>query len=484
MAKRSSRSDGRHRVVVVGGGFGGMYAAKSIRDSAVDVVLVDKRNFHLFQPLLYQVATGGLSPADIAHPHRSVLKRHRNVTVRLDEVVGFDLAKRLVTTKDGELEYDSLIVAAGAVNHYFGHGEWQRHAPGLKSVEEATEIRSRVLRAFEAAESEPDPVRREALLTFVVVGGGATGVELAGALGEIAKHTLKHDFRVIRPSDAKILLVEGADRLLLAYKPKLAERAAYDLASIGVEVRTGIFVEGVDADGVTLRKGEALERIAAHTAIWAAGVRASPLAEKLAEAGGVKLDRQGRVPVTPSLEFEGFHNVFVIGDMAACLGADGKPLPGVAPVAMQQGAYVARTIETRVSGGDTGPFHYRDRGSMATIGRSRAIADLGWVAFGGFPAWVTWLFVHLMYLVEFENRVLVLFQWSWNYFTWNRGARLITGESDERGSGQRGSLSAGYQVSPRPSGVRSSTFHSGHSMSMCRVFPVGNGSNSSSEPQK
>ncbi len=427
MVKMLPRSDDRHRVVIVGGGFGGLYAAKALRDPGIEVVLVDRRNFHLFQPLLYQAATGGLSPADIAHPLRSMLKRRRNVDVLLGEVVDFDVVdRRVLLLGESELEYDTLLVAAGAVNHYFGHADWEKHAPGLKSVEDATDIRSRVLLAFEAAEREPDPARRAAHLTFIVVGGGPTGVELAGALGEIANHTLKNDFRSIRPSDAKILLVEGADRLLLAYKPRLAERAARDLAAIGVTVRTSTLVDAIDATGATLRSGESIERVEAGAVIWAAGVRASPLAEALARATGVTPDRQGRVPVEVDLTVAGAPNVFVIGDMAACKGQDGKPLPGVAPVAIQQGDYVARTIAARFRGDAAGPFRYRDRGSMATIGRSRAVADLGFIAYGGFAAWVTWLFIHLMYLVEFENRVLVLFQWSWNYFTWNRGARLIT----------------------------------------------------------
>lgn len=414
------------RVVIVGGGFGGLYAAKALRDPDLEVVLVDRRNFHLFQPLLYQVATGGLSPGDIAHPLRSVLKRRRNVNVLLADVIGFDSAGSRVLLADGELPYDALVVAAGAVNHYFGHGDWQAHAPGLKSVEDATEIRSRILLAFEAAERQPDAALRARDLTFVVVGGGPTGVELAGALSEIANHTLKSDFRSIRPSDARIVLVEGADRLLLAYKPALAERAARDLAALGVVVRTGMLVAAIDAGGVTLKAGERTERIDARTVVWAAGVRTSPLAERLAAATGVTLDRQGRVPVAADLSVAGHPNVFVIGDMALCQGADGKPLPGVAPVAMQQGGYVAGVITSRLHGAGVAPFRYRDRGSMATIGRARAIADLGWISYGGFLAWLTWLFIHLMYLVEFENRVLVFFQWAWNYFTWNRGARLIT----------------------------------------------------------
>ena len=421
-----ARADSRHRVVIVGGGFGGLYAAKALRDPGIDVFLVDRRNFHLFQPLLYQVATGGLSPANIAHPLRSVLKRRDNVSVLLGEVVEVDARARRVVLADGELSYDSLVVAAGATTSYFGHDDWEPHAPGLKTVEEATEIRSRVLTAFEAAERETDPAKRARDLTFVVVGGGPTGVELAGALGEIANRTLRYDFRAIRPSDARIILVEGGERVLLAYKPELAERAAADLAALGVIVRAKTFVDAVDERGVTLRAGEKSERIDARTVIWAAGVRASPLAERVAAATGATLDRQGRVPVGADLTVAGFPNLFVIGDMASRAGADGKPLPGVAPVAMQQGAYAARVITARLHGETTAPFRYRDRGSMATIGRARAIADLGWLSFGGFAAWVTWLFVHLMYLVAFENRVLVLFQWAWSYFTWNRGARLIT----------------------------------------------------------
>ena len=344
-------------MVIVGGGFGGLYAAKALRDPDLEVVLVDRRNFHLFQPLLYQVATGGLSPGDIAHPLRSVLKRRRNVNVLLADVIGFDPAGSRVLLADGELPYDALVVAAGAVNHYFGHSDWQAHAPGLKSVEDATEIRSRILLAFEAAERQSDAALRARDLTFVVVGGGPTGVELAGALSEIANHTLKNDFRSIRPSDARIVLVEGADRLLLAYKPALAERAARDLAALGVVVRTGMLVAAIDAGGVTLKAGERTERIDARTVVWAAGVRTSPLAERLAAATGVTLDRQGRVPVAADLSVAGHPNVFVIGDMALCQGADGKPLPGVAPVAMQQGGYVAAR--------DHGAASRRERGAVS-----------------------------------------------------------------------------------------------------------------------
>lgn len=428
----AGESSEKHRVVIVGGGFGGLYAAQALRSPAVDVTLVDRRNFHLFQPLLYQVATGGLSPADIAHPLRSILKRRRNVRVLLAEVTDFDLSRNRLQLADGELFYDSLIVAAGAVNHYFGHDDWGKRAPGLKSIEEATEIRSRILLAFEAAERETQPDLHRAWLTFAIVGAGPTGVELAGAIGEIANHTLKHDFRAIRPSEARILLIEGGDRVLPTYRPKLSARAAADLAAIGVTVRTGTLVQQIDDTALVLRSGERDERVDARTIIWAAGIRANPLAAKLAAATGLELDRQGRIPVSADLTLPGVPDVYVIGDMARCEQEEAKPLPGVAPVAMQQGAYVARRIVDGIGGKESAPFRYRDRGSMATIGRSRAVADLGWLAFGGLPAWLAWLFIHLMYLVEFENRVLVLWQWGWNYLTWNRGARLITGETRPR----------------------------------------------------
>jgi len=419
----------KHRVVIVGGGFGGLYAAQALRSPKVAVTLVDRRNFHLFQPLLYQVATGGLSPADIAHPLRSILKHRRNVTVLLGEVVDFDLTRKQLALVDGVIEYDSLVVAAGAESHYFGHDDWQPHAPGLKTIEDATEIRSRILLAFEAAERESRADARRGWLTFAIVGAGPTGVELAGAIGEIANYTLKHDFRSVRPSEARVMLIEGGDRVLPTYRPALSARAAADLAALGVTVRTGTLVDQVEETTVVLRSGHHCERIDARTIIWAAGIRANPLAAKLAAATGAKLDRQGRIPVMADLSLPGAPDVYVIGDMARCEQPGKNPLPGVAPVAMQQGAYVARRIVDRMNGTRTAPFWYRDRGSMATIGRSRAVADLGWLAFGGLPAWLVWLFIHLLYLVEFENRVLVLWQWGWNYFTWNRGARLITGET-------------------------------------------------------
>jgi NADH dehydrogenase len=415
------------RIVIVGGGFGGLYAARRLGRAPVHVTLIDRRNFHLFQPLLYQVATGGLSPANIAAPLRAVLKRQRNTEVLLGEVTDIDVAGRRVLLRDVAIPYDALVIATGARHHYFGHDEWEPFAPGLKTVEDATEIRRRILFAFEAAEREPDPERRRAWLTFVVVGGGPTGVELAGTIGELARHTLRGNFRNINPADACILLVEGTDRVLPSYIPSLSAKATRALARLGVRVRTGALVTDVQHDTVTIRRGSASECVAAHTILWAAGVEASPLGRALARATGVALDRVGRVQVGPDLTVPGHPELFVIGDLAHCPGPGGKPLPGVAPVAIQQGRYVADLIRRRLEGGTSAPFHYHDRGSMATIGRAAAVADFGWIRLSGHLAWLAWLFVHLVYLIEFGNRLLVLMQWAGNYFTRNRAARLITG---------------------------------------------------------
>jgi len=421
--------DSRHRVVIIGGGFGGLYAARALGKAPVDVTLIDRRNFHLFQPLLYQVATGALSPANIAAPLRAVLKRHRNTRVLLADATGFDLARREVMLNDGTLPYDSLIVATGARHHYFGHPEWERFAPGLKTVEDATNMRRRILSAFEAAERSSDPKEQEALLTFVVVGGGPTGVELAGALADVAHHALRNDFRAIRPTRSRILLLEGLDRILTNYPPKLSAKAAASLARLGVTVRTGAAVTDIQDDRVTFRCGNETEVVRTHTVLWGAGVQASPLGKALAEATGAELDRAGRVVVQPDLSLPGRPEVFVIGDLANFPHQTGKPLPGVAPVAMQQGRYVADLIVRRLRGEAVpGPFRYKDRGNMATIGRAAAVADLGWLKLSGFLAWMTWLFIHILFLIEFENRLLVLTQWAWNYFTRNRSARLITGE--------------------------------------------------------
>lgn len=417
--------------MIVGGGFGGLYAAKTLRHAPVDVTLIDRRNFHLFQPLLYQVATGGLSPANIAAPLRSVLERQRNTRVVLDEVTGVDPQRRVLQLGRGELPYDYLIVAAGVGHNYFGHADWQQNAPGLKTVEEATEIRRRILMAYERAERETDPQVISACLTFVVVGGGPTGVELAGALAEIARHTLRREFRRIDPARARILLVEAADRLLGTYPPNLSGAAARSLQRLGVEVRTGARVTNIAADSLRLAvSGGAEETIATQTILWSAGVRGVPLGERIAERTGATLDRAGRVCVRPDCSVRDHPELFVIGDLANLADEDGRPLPGVAPLAMQQGAYVARLITRRLAGKPTGPFHYHDRGSMATIGRAAAVADFGWIRFSGPLAWLAWLFIHLLFLIEFQNRVLVLVQWAWSYLTWERGARIITGAAE------------------------------------------------------
>jgi len=417
-----------HQVVIVGGGFGGLRAARTLRGAPVEVTLIDRRNFHLFQPLLYQVATGALSPGDIASPLRHILRRQRNARVWLAEVTGIDAASRRIRLPDGEVAYDTLLVAAGAGYQYFGHDDWQPLAPGLKTVEEALDIRARIFSAFEAAEREPDEAARRAWLTFVIVGGGPTGVELAGALGEIAHDTLRHEFRAIDPREARIVLIEGAERVLPSYPADLCDKASTSLARLGVTVRTGANVVRIARDTVTVQSAGADQEIPARVVLWAAGVKAAPLAAILAAATGAPVDRAGRIVVEPDLSVAGHPEIFVIGDMAHTRDGEGKPLPGVAPVAMQQGSYVAGVIRDRLRGQATPPFRYRDRGSMATIGRAAAVADLGWIRFAGLPAWLAWLFVHLMNIVGFENRVLVLLQWAWSYLTWNRGARLITAE--------------------------------------------------------
>jgi NADH dehydrogenase len=416
-----------HRVIIIGGGFGGLYAAKALRRAPVHVTLLDRRNFHLFQPLLYQVATGGLSPGEIASPLRHVLRRSQNTEVLLAEVTDLDVVNRRVILRDGEAGYDTLIVAAGASHSYFGHDEWEPLAPGLKTIEDATEIRRRILIAFEEAEREPDADVRRAWLTFVVVGAGPTGVELAGALGEIANDTLRHDFRHINPAEARILLVEGSGRVLPPYPPDLSEHAEQSLIDLGVRAMTGAVVTNIDEGGVTVRRGQQEEHIPARTVLWAAGVAASPLGRVLAQRAVAKLDRAGRVVVEPDLTVAGHPEILVIGDLASFSYQNGKPLPGVAPVAMQEGRYAALLVRGRLEGRAVEPFHYWDKGSLATIGRAAAVADFGRIHISGYFAWLTWLFVHLMYLVGFDNRLLVFIKWAYNYFTRNRGARLITG---------------------------------------------------------
>jgi NADH dehydrogenase len=430
---------GAHRVVVVGGGFGGLHAARGLAKAPCRVTLIDRRNFHLFQPLLYQVATGALSPANIAAPLRSILRRQRNTNVLLGEVTGFDLAAKMVQLRDGDaVPFDTLVIATGSTHTYFGHDDWADLAPGLKTIEDATEIRRRVLSAFERAERETDPKVRERLLTFVVVGGGPTGVEMAGAISELARQTLRFDFRSVNPRDARIILIEGQTRVLGAFHEKLSAYALNALHKLGIEARLDCHVVGVYPDRVEVkadRPDAAPLAIHTETIIWAAGVKASGLGKLIADAvGGVPTDRPGRVPVNPDCTVGGRPDVFVIGDLASLKDAAGKPLPGVAPVAMQQGEYVAGVIAARLKG-DTSPprpFKYWDKGSMATIGRATAVAETGGLRLTGYLAWLAWLFIHILYLARFENRVLVLWQWFFNYVTRNRAARLITGENAAR----------------------------------------------------
>ena len=412
-------------MAIVGGGFGGLYAARALARQPVRVTLLDRRNHHLFQPLLYQVATAALNPSDIAVPLRSVLRKATNITVLLAEVARVDLAGRRVVLDRGEIGYDALVLAAGASHSYFGHDDWEVLAPGLKTLEDALEIRRRVLLAYEAAERESDGAERQALLTFVVIGGGPTGVELAGALGEISRQTIARDFRLIDPTKARIVLLEGGPRILTTFPESLSRRAEDALRQIGVEVRTKAVVTRVTTDAVWLRG----EQIRARTVLWAAGVAAAPLARTL----GAPLDRSGRVLVEPDLSIPGHPEAFAIGDMCAFLHQTGAPLPGVAPVAIQQGRAVADNVWRRLHGQPTRSFRYRDRGSMATIGRAAAVAVVGGLPLSGLVAWLAWLLVHIMFLIGFRNRFLVLFEWAWAYVTWHRGARLITGPWKGRG---------------------------------------------------
>jgi NADH dehydrogenase len=419
---------GAHHVVVVGGGFGGLDATLSLKNAPVQVTLIDRYNFHLFQPLLYQVATGWLSPANIASTLRWVLRRQKNTRVLLGEVTDIDVTHKQVIIDDKvALAYDSLVVATGSRHHYFGNEQWEPLAPGLKTIEDALEIRKRIFLGFETAERETDANEIRAALTFVIVGGGPTGVELAGALIEIARDTLRHDFRSIDPTKARILLLEAADRILTTYPPELSEKAASFLNRDGVSVRCNTSVTNVEPGAVITKRGEITERIECHTVLWAAGVKASFLGKVLEKNAGAKVDRSGRIMVEPDFTIPGHPEIFAIGDLANYPHDTGKPLPGIAPVAMQEGRHVAALLHSRVEGKVISPFHYKDRGSMAIVGRATGIADLGRVRLAGFGAWLAWLFVHLINLVEFENRVLVLIQWGWYYLRRNRAARLITG---------------------------------------------------------
>jgi NADH dehydrogenase len=406
-------------VVIIGGGFGGLDAAKALKNGPVRVTLIDRHNYHLFQPLLYQVATASLSPADISSPIRWILRRQENIQVLLADATAIDPRTKEVILDRGVIQYDYLIVATGAAHGYFGHPEWTSRAPGLKTLDDALEMRRRVLLAFEAAERETDPNAQRRLLTFVIIGGGPTGVELAGALGEIARHTLTQDFRAIRTESARIILLEGGPHVLATFPPSLQIAAVESLKRLGVEVRTGSMVTGVDEDGVQVGP----EHIAAQTVLWAAGVAASPLAKSL----GVPLDRAGRVEADPTLTVPGHPEIFVVGDVCS-LQQDGKPLPGVAQVAKQEGAHAARNILRAISGAPIEPFRYRDYGTMATIGRGSAVGDVFGLKVSGFFAWVFWLVLHIFWLIGFRNRIAVLSEWAWAYVTFQRRVRIITGE--------------------------------------------------------
>lgn len=429
--------DSLHHVVILGGGFGGLAAAQKLKKAPVRVTLIDRRNFHLFQPLLYQVATGWLSPANIASTLRAIFKRQKNASVLLGDARDIDPRRRRVLLADGEVDYDTLVVATGSRPFYFGNDRWQSIAPGLKTVEDATEIRSRIFHAFEAAERERDSAVIESLLTFAIVGGGPTGVELAGALAEIAHDTLKHDFRSIEPAKTRIVLLEGGERILPTYAPELSARAAESLARLGVTVRAQAMVSDIQSDRVLIKAGNVGEELPCRTVVWAAGVQASPLGHAVARHTGAQVDRGGRIIVEPDLSVPGHPEIFIIGDLAHYAHQGGRPLPGVAPVAMQEGEYVARVIAARLAGNSAPDFRYNDRGSMAIIGHAAAVAEMGRLKFSGYLAWLAWLFVHLMKLVEFENRVLVLIQWGWYYFSRNRAARLITGETAARAPGRQ-----------------------------------------------
>jgi NADH:ubiquinone reductase (H+-translocating) len=407
------------RVVIVGGGFAGLNAAMSLARAPVRITLVDRTNHHLFQPLLYQVATAGLSPADIAVPIRSVLSKHRNVRVLLAEAKGLDIQKKRLLLDKGEVEYDYLVLAAGATHNFFGHDEWEKSALGLKTLDEALRVRERMLLAFEGAERTADPEARQRLLTFVVIGGGPTGVEMAGAFAELARHVLAADFRAIDPSATRVVLVEAGPRILNAFPESLSDHAAAQLASLGVTVKTGNPVAGIDDTGVVFKDGE---RLAAATVVWAAGVRGT----KLAFALGLDLDRGGRVKVNTDCSVPGHPEIFAIGDMAALRDKDGVDVPGLCPAAIQQGNYVARVIRDELRGKPRKPFSYLDKGTMATVGRKRAIAQMGKLKLSGFLAWLAWMGVHVFFLIGFRNRFVVMFNWMWQYFTWKRGARLIT----------------------------------------------------------
>jgi NADH:ubiquinone reductase (H+-translocating) len=418
----------RHKVIIIGGGFGGLSAAQALKSAPVDVTLIDRRNYHLFQPLLYQVATGSLSPGEIAAPLRGVLSGQKNTRVLLGDVQDIDpVAKRVLLADGASFEYDSLIVAAGSQTSYYGHDEWQKWAPGLKSIEEATTLRHKILYAFEVAERLDDPAQRRAWLTFTIVGAGPTGVELAGAIGEIARQTLRHDFRSIHPEDAQIILLDASPRVLMAFPEDLAHKAVLALSKLGVQTRMGARVHEVTRDGISYQANGSAQTLSTKTVIWAGGVTVSPLARTVAQRTGAETDH-GRIKVAPDLTIANFPDIYVVGDLAFSIDRHGQPLPGVAQVAMQGGAYAAKAITRKVKGKEEpAPFHYFDKGNLAVIGRARAVANVFGVHLWGLPAWVVWAFIHLMYIVEFQSRLVVFLKWAIQDVTFSRGARLITG---------------------------------------------------------
>jgi NADH dehydrogenase len=415
------------RVIIIGGGFGGLTAAQRLKSSAVEVALIDRHNYHLFQPLLYQVATGSLSPGQIAAPLRSVLSRQKNARVLLGEINDIDPDSKTVVLADGAtFEYDSLIVATGSQTNYYGHDDWKEWAPSLKTLEEATSVRHKILYAFEAAERIEDPIERRVWLRFVIVGAGATGVELAGAIAEMARQTLTNDFRSIQPEQAEIILVDGAPRVLMPLPEELAEKASRSLAKLGVKMRTGVLVQEIDKGGVTIKSHDGSERLDSKTVIWAGGVTASKLGRILASRTNTVVDRVGRIKVNPDLTVPNYPDIYVIGDLALVVDSNGKPLPGVAQVAMQEGTYAAKMILRKLRrASELPPFKYFDKGELAVIGRAAAVAKIFGLHVSGLLAWLIWVFIHLMYLVQFQSRLLVFVQWTIEYLTFNRGARLI-----------------------------------------------------------
>jgi NADH:ubiquinone reductase (H+-translocating) len=425
-----------HRVLILGGGFAGLVAAQTLKRANVDITLLDKRNFHLFQPLLYQVATGSLSPAEIAAPIRAVLSHQKNVEVLLGEAVDIDPKSKKVLLADGDsFPYDTLIIATGSQTSYYGNDHWRENAPSLKSIEEATRMRHKLLYAFERAERAESEAEERAWLTFVIVGAGATGLELAGALAEIAHHTLKHDFRRIRPQEARIILMEGGPRVLPPYPEDLSAKAEKLVKNLGVEIMLGAFVTNIDAECVSYQHGETSGTVPARTVFWAGGVTATPFARKVAERLHAETDRSGRLKVNPDLTVPNHPEIFVLGDLAISYDAKGNPLPGVAQVAIQGGKYAGKLIKARLTGRTLPPFKYFDKGDMAVIGRAAAVANIFGVHVSGFIAWFIWLFIHLIYIVEFQSRIIVFIQWGFLYLSFSRNARLITGEpSDESSS--------------------------------------------------